>query len=1067
VGSAGLAAARRSASLVAACALLGFLASLGAAGPARAEDASSTPEPVRLPPITALTVGSQHACAIVEGGDAWCWGFSSRGGLGGGPDVTSSDLPVHVAFPRPVTMIDAGFDGTCAITDDGAAWCWGENESGEVGDGTTTDRFAPVRVEGLPGRVVEISRGFDHACALLDDGTARCWGDNVVGELGNDRQTGDPSTEPLPVTVVKVPRLASISAGAGFTCALAAEGSAWCWGNPTYGEIGRGDDPDSRTPGMVTGLGSGVDVIAAGDDQACAIRDGELLCWGLMDGALIETDPDAASWNTPRSIDLGVAVKAIAVENGYHRCALDEAGETWCWGNAEARQIGPAVAEGTDWVSKPVRMDLPNATQVATGYDFTCALFAADDLRCWGDGDPVARNPWTGETGPTANEGFREPGPLVPTLTTYIPTPRDVSTDPPVVGANLLLAAFVMILFTIAGELLNRTLAENEDAMAARGGALGRLRRARARFDGALERRLGHGRRLAAVQLAGIAAIYGLVFSLLDRTWDPLSITGLWLFLSMAVAFGLVGIADDLACWSVARRWGIASDLDLRPGNLLVAVTSTFASRIVVLVPGVMVGMPEALEVDTDALDERRRGRLAGVGLGTLVAVGLAAWGVTLATSLVGADQGEGVATLVGGIQAFFLVVFAVTVQNGFAQLLAFRGTPGRVLRTSHRWIWLLGLLGVSFLFWHTLVNPRGDLAEALGETNVVAFVATAVGFILFAVGLSLWFTVRRRRSLGRAVALDAAPAAPAASAAAVPSVPAVPLAPASPAPTVLSAPASSPAVAPAASIALVGPPAAPGSPAAFAAAVPSADPPPAPVTVVAAPVPGWVAPVPGWAAPGPTFAAAPAGPGPLGVAEGIAFDLVAVNDRRLTGAVRLAVRPDGVGLTGSWIRQRADRAFRAVNAIVVTLLVVGLLGIALLSTMPGFRFYRVPWLLPSSIAVLLGLAVLNLVAKQWRERRRWTGEVRVPPAMLVSVRTALDRVPLVLACIFLTPLGGAIYAAVVGPKVVRLRGPFDPERTTVLEVRLRCRDRDEASDVAARLAATRPAGGPSPGGWQ
>jgi uncharacterized membrane protein YdcZ (DUF606 family) len=449
------------------------------------------------------------------------------------------------------------------------------------------------------------------------------------------------------------------------------------------------------------------------------------------------------------------------------------------------------------------------------------------------------------------------------------------------------------------------------------------------------------------------------------------------------------------------------------------------------------------------------------------VVVGLGAWSVTLATSLVGSGSGEDAAALVGGIEAFCLVVFAVAVQNGFAQLLAFRGTPGRVLRTSHRWIWLLGLLGVSFLFWHTLVNPRGDLAEALGETNVVAFVATAVGFILFAVGLSLWFTVRRRRSAGGAVAIDAAPAAPAASAAAVPSAPAVPSAAAPPAPTVLSAPASSPAVAPAASIALVGPPAAPGSPAAFAAAVPSADPPPAPVTVVAAPVPGWVAPVPGWAAPGPTVAAAPAGPGPLGVAEGIAFDLVAVNDRRLTGAVRLAVRPDGVGLTGSWIRQRADRAFRAVNAIVVTLLVVGLLGIALLSTMPGFRFYRVPWLLPSSIAVLLGLAVLNLVAKQWRERRRWTGEVRVPPAMLVSVRTALDRVPLVLACIFLTPLGGAIYAAVVGPRVVRLRGPFDPERTTVLEVRLRCRDRDEASDVAARLAATRPAGGPSPGGWQ
>ena len=84
---------------------------------------------------------------------------------------------------------------------------------------------------------------------------------------------------------------------------------------------------------------------------------------------------------------------------------------------------------------------------------------------------------------------------------------------------------------------------------------------------------------LAAVSHPNIAAIYGLVFSLLDRTWDPLSVTGLWLFLTMAVAFGVVGIADDLACWTVARRWGVATDLDLRPGNLLAAVTSTFASK--------------------------------------------------------------------------------------------------------------------------------------------------------------------------------------------------------------------------------------------------------------------------------------------------------------------------------------------------------------------------------------------------------------------------------------------------------------------------------------------------------
>ena len=465
---------------------------------------------------------------------------------------------------------------------------------------------------------------------------------------------------------------------------------------------------------------------------------------------------DAAVEPVPTPVDLGAAPAVdVDASNGYHLCALDADGATWCWGNAEVGQLGPGVPAATVSIATPVRQDLPPATAVRTGYDLSCALLGPDDLRCWGDGDPLARNPWTGETGPPAG-GFREPGPLVPTVTTYIPTPADVSTDPPVVGANLVLAAAVMILFTIAGELLNRTLAENEDAFAARGGVLARLRQARRRIDRALERRLGRGRLLTAVQLAGIAAIYGLVFSLLDRTWDPLSVTGLWLFFSMAVAFGIVGIADDLACWSVARRWGVAADLDLRPGNLLAAVASTAASRVAALLPGVMIGMPEALEVDVEALDDRRRARLAAVGLGTLAVIGTVAWAITLVTAVAGSAGEEGIAVLLGGVEAFFLVVFAVTVQNGFAQLLAFRGTPGRVLRTTHRWAWLGALLLVTFLFWHTLVNPRGDLAAALGETNVVAFMATAVGFVAVSGAAWAWFRLRRRQG-----AAGATPEAP------------------------------------------------------------------------------------------------------------------------------------------------------------------------------------------------------------------------------------------------------------------------------------------------------------------
>ncbi len=344
--------------------------------------------------------------------------------------------------------------------------------------------------------------------------------------------------------------------------------------------------------------------------------------------------------------------------------------------------------------------------------------------------------------------GYRESGGLVSTLSTHIPTPADVSTDPPVVGANLFLAALVMILFTAAGELLNRTLAENEELLVRTLRPVRSLGRLRERADAALRRRIQTGRLLDALRLAGIAAIYGLIFSLLDRTWDPLTAKGLWLFLSMAIAVGFVGIADDVACWVRARRWGAAPDLDLRTGNLVLALTSTVASRLVAIVPGIMIGMPEALEVSDDRLDDRHRVQLAATGLGTLVVVGGGAWLLTAGTAAARSVSPDGdLPVLVGGLEALLLIVFAVAVQNLFAQFLAFHGTPGRVLRERHRVAWFLGLLGVTFLFWHTLVNPRGDLAAALQSTNVQAFLATAVGFTIFATVVWAGLRVARQRA--------------------------------------------------------------------------------------------------------------------------------------------------------------------------------------------------------------------------------------------------------------------------------------------------------------------------------
>jgi hypothetical protein len=231
-----------------------------------------------------------------------------------------------------------------------------------------------------------------------------------------------------------------------------------------------------------------------------------------------------------------------------------------------------------------------------------------------------------------------------------------------------------------------------------------------------------------------------------------------------------------------------------------------------------------------------------------------------------------------------------------------------------------------------------------------------------------------------------------------------------------------------------------------------------APALVVATePSPGiGAATLPPSALPAPAAGHGSTSPAPSSSEPGIAFDLQAIADRRLAGRVRLVVRTDGVGLSGSWVRAGADRAFGIVNRATLLLVVAGFVGIGVLTTVPGFRFYQVPWLLPSATIAAIGLAAVSVVAKAWRGRQVWKGEVVVPIGRLVGVRVSLDRSRLALALLVPPVIGGVIYAAAVGPKVVRLRGPFDPERPTAVEVRLRCHDRDEAADIVARIRAIR-----------
>ena len=225
-----------------------------------------------------ISAGAGHTCAVTTAGAVKCWGRNDYGGLGDGT-TTDSTTPVDVVgLGSGVASVSAGDEDSCAVTTAGAVKCWGRNVEGELGDGTTTSSAAPVDVVGLGSGVASISAGTDHTCAVTTTGAVKCWGWNLDGELG-DGTTTDSAT---PVDVVGLGSgVASISSGASHTCAVTTAGAVKCWGWNPYGQLGDGTTTNSTTPVGVVGLGSGVASVSAGDYHSCAVTtSGAVKCWG-------------------------------------------------------------------------------------------------------------------------------------------------------------------------------------------------------------------------------------------------------------------------------------------------------------------------------------------------------------------------------------------------------------------------------------------------------------------------------------------------------------------------------------------------------------------------------------------------------------------------------------------------------------------------------------------------------------------------------------------------------------------------------------------------------------------
>ena len=351
-------------------------------------DASTNPRLVPgdvsglLAGVSAIAVGGSHACALTTGGGMKCWGSILHGQVGNNSPTNQLTPADVVGLTSGVTAISAGSAQTCALLSGGYMKCWGNNASGQLGngDGTGADQPTPVDVKGLGNLGAAISAGGNHTCARTAGGNVACWGDGFYGQLGD----GNGASGPLPVGVsgFSTNGVAMVRLGESHTCALTHAGGVKCWGFNNQGELGNNSIAQSLVPVDVTGLTSGVASIGASKFHSCAVTTGGAVqCWGQNTSGSLG-DGTQTERHVPTNV-FGLTSGYSAVSLGSnHSCALSAVGGTMCWGGNSVGVLG----DGTyNQQLLPVSVQQSvNYLAISAGDSVTCARAFGGFTQCWG-----------------------------------------------------------------------------------------------------------------------------------------------------------------------------------------------------------------------------------------------------------------------------------------------------------------------------------------------------------------------------------------------------------------------------------------------------------------------------------------------------------------------------------------------------------------------------------------------------------------------------------------------------------------------------------------------------------
>ncbi len=364
-----------------------------ASGICRKDPSSSNPEP-QCVGVKKISAGNAHACAVLTSGELFCWGSNKHGQLGIG-NLADSAAPAKVDLANVADVAAGGppeskeTAHTCALTASGALHCWGANGSGQLGAADPQDVNVPSIAPVLTGAKV-VATGASFTCAIQSDDDVSCWGANLYNQLADSTGVGSST----PVLVPGLAGATAITLGAIHGCAVLPDATVSCWGNNERGQIAS----DMLLPAgklTVVPTVAGASRVRGGNDFTCAIDAAGLWCWGdNLDGEL--TGAVAADMTfTPAMLDVPGATEIATGADGDldpndprggHACAIVPQGKVHCWGNNRSGQLG----RGTTSDEEPATAEiagLAGAVEITAGAELTCARFESGAAACWGRND--------------------------------------------------------------------------------------------------------------------------------------------------------------------------------------------------------------------------------------------------------------------------------------------------------------------------------------------------------------------------------------------------------------------------------------------------------------------------------------------------------------------------------------------------------------------------------------------------------------------------------------------------------------------------------------------------------